>query len=220
MVAMNAPFAPRPPVGQLVRPSIALRRIHRCAAIAVGAYALVHLANHLAALGGVARHIAFMDAVRRVTRLPAVEALLLAAVVLQAVSGLLMVWNRRTLRPPLLARVQAASGLYLAFFLLVHVGSVMVGRAMLGLDTNFYFAAAGLALAPSYLFFVPYYGLAVAALVFHLACALGRQAPAWRTRIGWAGGALGMLLAALIVASFSGAFYPITVPSAYLANFR
>ncbi|QOY93644.1 hypothetical protein IM543_19175 [Massilia sp. UMI-21] len=210
-------------------PMNALRRIHRLSALAVGAYALVHLANHLVALQGVEHHIAFMGALRQVTRLSAVEALLLAAVLVQVVSGLLLARGRprapRAAPRPFLARLQAMSGLYLAFFLVVHVGSVMVGRSVLGLDTNFCFAAAGLLVAPYYLFFVPYYGLAVAAFVLHLACAMRRllpagAGPAWSRRIGYAGIVGGVVLAALIVAAFSGAFHPIALPPAYLATFR
>lgn len=223
-------FPPGPPerIAGLPLPSggaVTLRHIHRFSAIAVGTYALVHLANHLAALQGVARHIAFMHGVHQVTRLPAVEALLLAAVIVQVGSGLLLAWRGRSRQRPPFARLQAVSGLYLAFFLLVHVGSVMFGRAILGLDTNFYFAAAGLLVAPYQLFFVPYYGLAVAALMVHLACGMRRlvpagAAPAWRDGVGYAGIAVGILLAALIVAAFSGVFHPIALPPAYQATFR
>jgi succinate dehydrogenase/fumarate reductase cytochrome b subunit len=207
------------------------RTLHRIAAAVVGAYALVHLANHLAALGGVESHIAFMRAVRQVTRVPVVEALLLAALAVQAGSGLLLVLRRRrqrltrAQRRPLFERLQALSGLYLGFFLLVHVVSVLAGRAVLGLDTNFYFAAAGLQVKPYPLFFVPYYGLAVAALFTHLACVLRRRLPAGtplatRDRAAWAAMAAGAVLAVLIVASFSGVFYPVDLPPAYLATFR
>jgi hypothetical protein len=40
-----------------------------------------------------------------------------------------------------------------------------------------------------------------------------------RDRAGWAGIAVGAVLAVLIVASFSGVFYPIDLPAAYLATF-
>jgi succinate dehydrogenase/fumarate reductase cytochrome b subunit len=212
------------------RPTTLPRALHRLAAIAVGLYALVHLANHLVALQGIGPHIAFMRAVRQLTRVPAVEALLLAGVAVQAGSGLLLVLRRRRQRAtrlqrrPPFDRLQEASGLYLAFFLLVHVVSVLAGRAVLGLDTNFYFAAAGLQVRPYPLFFVPYYGLAVAALFTHLACVLRRRLPAGtppatRDRAAWTGIAAGGVLAVLIVASFSGVFYPIDLPAAYLATF-
>jgi succinate dehydrogenase/fumarate reductase cytochrome b subunit len=169
--------------------------------------------------------------VRQLTRVPAVEALLLAGVAMQAGSGLLLVLRRsrqrltRQQRRPPFDRLQETSGLYLAFFLLVHVVSVLAGRAVLGLDTNFYFAAAGLQVRPYPLLFVPYYGLAVAALFTHLACLLRRRLPAstplaTRDRAAWTGVATGAVLAALIVASFSGVFYPIDLPTAYLATFR
>jgi len=210
------------------------RTLHRIAAAVVGTYGLVHLANHLVALRGIESHIAFMRAVRQVTRVPAVEAVLLAAVAIQAGSGLLLVLRRRRRRltqprqvprRPLFDRLQAMSGLYLAFFLLVHVVSVLAGRAVLRLDTNFYFAAAGLQVRPYPLFFVPYYGLAVAALFTHLACALRRRLPAGtplatRDRAAWAAVVTGAVLAVLIVAGFSGVFYPVDLPPAYLATFR
>jgi succinate dehydrogenase/fumarate reductase cytochrome b subunit len=216
------------------RPGKLARTLHLGAAIAVGLYALVHVVNHLVALQGMAPHIAFMRAVRQVTRVPVVEALLLAAVAVQVGSGLLLVLRRRQQRlaqlrqlqrrPPF-DRLQEASGLYVAFFLLVHVVSLLFGRAVLGLDTNFYFAAAGLQVKPYPLFFVPYYGLAVAALFTHLACVLRRRLPAGtplatRDRAAWAAMAAGAVLAVLIVASFSGVFYPVDLPPAYLATFR
>jgi succinate dehydrogenase/fumarate reductase cytochrome b subunit len=135
-----------------------------------------------------------------------------------------MALRRRGPRRLLFDRLQALSGAYLAFFLLVHVVSVLSGRAMLGLDTNFYFAAAGLHVRPYPLFFAPYYGLAVAALFTHLACALRRRLPAAmplasRDRLAWAGIAAGAMLAVLIVAAFSGIFYPVELPPAYRATF-
>jgi succinate dehydrogenase/fumarate reductase cytochrome b subunit len=207
------------------RPADLPRRLHRSAAVVVGLYVLVHLANHLAALRGIEAHIAFMRALRQFTRVPAVEALLLACVAFQAGSGLRLILRRRGQRRLLFDRLQAWSGVYLAFFLLVHVVSVLAGRAVLGLDTNFYYAAAGLQVRPYPLFFVPYYGLAVAALFVHLCCVLRRRLPAaWplalRERLAWTGMAAGAVLAVLIVAAFSGIFYAIDLPPAYLATFR
>jgi succinate dehydrogenase/fumarate reductase cytochrome b subunit len=217
------------------KPTKLPRRLHRISAIALGLYALVHLVNHLAALRSIGSHIAFMRTVRQVTRVPAVEALLLAAVAVQVVSGVSMALRRRQPGPtqpgtpprrrPLFDRLQTMSGLYLAFFLLVHVVSVLAGRTVLGLDTNFYFAAAGLQVSPYPLFFVPYYGLGVAALFTHLACVLRRRLPAGtplapRDRAAWTGIAAGAVVAVLIVAAFSGAFFHIGVPSAYLATFK
>lgn len=63
------------------------------------------------------------------------------------------------------------------FFLVVHVADVVVDRSALGLDTNFYFAAAGFHVWPFGLFFGPYYFLAVITLFTHLGCAAY-----WRTQ--------------------------------------
>jgi hypothetical protein len=192
---------------------IAPRRLHRVAGAVLAAFVAVHVANHLAALAGVDAHVLFMDAARRVYRQPVVEAVLLACVVLQAGSGLRMLWAGRQRRRGLLAWLQAGSGAYIALFLAIHVGAVLAGRVN-GLDTNFYFAAAGLHVWPFVLFFVPYYFLAVAALFVHVGCALRR------------GGAVvagctcaGFVVAGLIVATLMGKMIPVTIPVKYLATF-
>src|SRR4051812_19335610 len=112
-----------------------LRKLHRLSAGVIATYALVHIANHLVALNGVASHIAFMKVARSVYRAGAVEWILLAAVAVQVATGLATVlrgWRERRGWVPWL---QAGSGAYLAFFLLNHVGAVLYGRS-LGLDTN------------------------------------------------------------------------------------
>jgi len=213
---------PRPP-GRRER----ILGLHRIAAAVVGIYVLAHLANHLAALRGIDAHLAFMQALRRVSRIPVIEALLLAGVAMQMVTGWWLVLRRAARRGPRrlpFDRLQAWSGAYLALFMLVHVASVLLGRARLGLDTNFWFAAAGLNVGAWPLFFVPYYGLAVVALFAHLACALRRRlpagiAPAARDRLALSVIAAGVVTAALIVAAFGGAFYPVALPDAYRATF-
>jgi succinate dehydrogenase/fumarate reductase cytochrome b subunit len=172
---------------------IAPRRLHRAAGAILAVFVAVHIANHLAALAGVDAHVRFMQKARLVYRQPVVEAVLLACVVLQAASGLRMVWAGRTRRHGVLARVQAASGAYVALFLAIHVSAVLAGRAG-GLDTNFYFAAAGLHVWPFVLFFAPYYFLAVAALFVHLGCALRRGSAV----VALSSGA-GVVVAALIL---------------------
>lgn len=200
-----------------------LHRLHRISACVIGLYVLAHLANHLAAVDSVASHIAFMDRIRLVTRVPAVEALLLACVLFQAVSGLVLAARRRGQRRALFDRLQAVSGLYLAFFLLVHVGSVLAGRFVQGVDTNFHFAAAGLHVAPFQFFFFPYYGLAVLALGVHLAAAFdylarGRIGNPARSRIAGAGIAVALALSGLILAAFGGMLHPVVIAEPYRAN--
>jgi succinate dehydrogenase/fumarate reductase cytochrome b subunit len=218
------PSRPTLPERPLLRPPALLRAGHRLSALVLAAYALPHLFNHLLALGGAERHIGFMRMLRQVVRVPAVEALLLACVAFQVVSGMTMLVRRR--RPGRvgsvgrLARAQALSGAYLAFFLLVHVGAVLNGRLRLGLDTNFYFAAVGLSVLPFALFFAPYYAAAIVALAVHTACALRRLRPRSLDadrRVVIAGVMLGAVLAAAIVPVFAGMLYPVAIPPAYLA---
>lgn len=189
-------------------------------ALVVGTFVTVHLANHLVALAGVDAHVAFMHAARRVYRQPMVEALLLAAVGFQLVSGLAMLAGRRWPRAPL-ARLQAGAGLALAVFLLVHVGAVLGARSLLALDTSFYFAAAGFQVGPWVWFFAPYYGLAVLAWFVHLGCAVQRRRRGAAGGLGFVGAAAlaGAVVALLIVGCLAGLLIAVDVPAPYLAPY-
>ncbi len=126
-------------------------------------------------------------------------------------------------RQGLIPWVQAISGTYLLFFLVVHIGAILFGRAVLNLDTNFYFAAAGFHVAPFQFFFAPYYFLAVVALFTHLGCAAYWQAQA-RPRfvqvlIVAIPCAIGALVSLLIVLSLAGALFPVQVPAKYKATY-
>jgi hypothetical protein len=193
---------------------IAPRRLHRAAGGVLGVFVAVHVANHLAALAGVGAHERFMEHARAVYRQPVVEAVLLACAVLQAATGLRMLWTGRQRRRGTLAWLQAASGAYIALFLAIHVGAVLAGRIVGGLDTNFYFAAAGLHVWPFVLFFVPYYFLAVAAVFVHVGCALRRGGI---VVAGFA--AAGVVVAGVIVATLMGMTTPVEIPAKYLQTF-
>lgn len=213
--------ATHPPMrsGRATRPSI--RPLHAMSATVVGLFVAAHFANHLASLLSVPSHLHFMDLARRVYRRPAVEALLLLCVLFQSGSGLFMVlrgWRDRT---GAVAWLQAASGSVMALFLVVHVGAVLFGRLALGLDTNFYYAAAGLHAGLYAAFFAPYYFLAVLAFFAHLGCAAW-----WRFGGASAGRRLltlalvvGSAVAAALVLSLAGQVRPFKVPQRYLATF-
>lgn len=191
------------------------KALHGACAALVGSFALLHLANHLAALAGVEAHIAVMRAARSVYRQPLVEALLLGAFAFQIVSGLRLVvrtWHR----PGLVARVQRFSGLCLAGFLAIHVSAVLLGRGAWQQDTNFYFAAAGLHVPPWAALFVPYYFGGVFSLFVHLGCALHHRAH--RAAL-WAMASGGAALGAVIVLCLAGVLIPVEVPAAYRAKY-
>jgi succinate dehydrogenase/fumarate reductase cytochrome b subunit len=196
-----------------------LRSLHRASAFVLIAYAALHIGNHLVALQSVEAHIAVMNKLRVVYQQPIVETLLLFCVFFQAGSGLRLLVRGRVARAGRVARLQALSGTYLAFFLVVHVGAVLYGRLALGLDTNFYFAAAGFHVQPYEWFFAPYYTLAVFSLFAHLGCALywrfheGEPRRA-KTLLG-SSLAAGSVVCLAISLSLAGKFQPVNVPDAY-----
>jgi succinate dehydrogenase/fumarate reductase cytochrome b subunit len=202
-----------------------LHKLHRTSAFIIGAYVAVHLFNHGLALRSVEAHIQFMESFRHIYRNPFVEVLLLACVTFQIGSGIYFIKNRWGQRHGFFGRVQALSGGYLAFFLLVHVGAVLFGRAALDLDTNFYYAAAGMHVPPFQYYFVPYYFLAVVAIFGHIACAVhwltrDNLSEATRNYFGYTSLVVGVVAATLIVAAFAGAFYNIKVPQEYRATYQ
>jgi hypothetical protein len=188
------------------------------------AFACLHLANHLAAFASVATHISFMETARLFYRHRAVEIALLFCVACQIASGLWFVvrgWRRRR---GVLPWIQAASGAYLAFFFLVHVGAVLFARSILDLDTNFYFAAAGFHVPPNQFFFAPYYFLAVLALFTHIGFAVYWQIPTASRNARALSIALPMLVggvvSVLLVLSLAGMLRPVEIPAKYKATYE
>lgn len=201
-----------------------LHSLHRLSACLIGAFIAVHLFNHLLALSSIDAHIAFMESSRRFYQQPAVEVLLLASVLFQISSGIYFIRARWGQRRGFYERLQAISGGYLAFFLLNHVAAVLFGRFAFSLDTNFYFAAAGMHVPPWQYFFMPYYFFAVVAVFAHLACAFhwltrNRLAQETRNRFGYAFIAFGALFALLIVLALAGVLYPVEIPAQYRATY-
>lgn len=200
-----------------------LRTLHRTSAILIAVFACFHIANHLAGLTGVAAHVAFMDNARLVYRNVVVEIVLLWCVAFQVGSGLTLALRGWRQRRGFVPWLQALSGLYLSFFLLVHVSAILSGRILLNLDTNFYFAAAGFHVPPYPFFFVPYYFLAVVALFAHLGCAAYWQAQhrSGRTRVLVIAipTSVAVVVALLIVLLLAGKLQPFEVPAKYKATY-
>lgn len=199
--------------------------LHRLSACLIGTFIAIHLGNHLIALNGIDAHIAAMEALRDIYRQPLVELILLTCVAFQIISGLIFIKRRWGQRNDFYDRLQAMSGAYLAFFLLNHVGAVLLGRSLLDLDTNFYFAAAGLHVNPFQYFFVPYYFLAVVAIFCHLACAARwllreRLTPQARDRISYIVMAVGIVVSCLIMLAMTGTLYPVEIPTEYSAPYN
>jgi succinate dehydrogenase/fumarate reductase cytochrome b subunit len=148
-----------------------LKKLHHLSGIVIASFLLLHLTNHLFALGGPALHIAVMNLFRKVYRFLPVEILLLICVVFQLVSGVTLVFKKGFLKQPLFVIIQIVSGLYLSFFMVYHVRAVMLGRYQWNVETDFYFAAGVANNYPSKLFFIPYYTLSLVCVFAHIACA-------------------------------------------------
>lgn len=185
------------------------KTIHYWSGITLSVFIGFHLFNQLMSLIGADAHIKVMQAFRTVYRHPVVETVLLAAVLFQVVTGLKMVFTPK--RSSIAEKIQVYSGLYLSFFLLFHVGAVLYGR-WLGMDTRFYFAAAGLNMYPATLFFIPYYLLAVAAITLHVAAIHYRKTGS----LGWSRAIVitGLLTVVLIITGFTNRFQWREIPPA------
>lgn len=197
-----------------------IRTLHYVSGIVLSLFIGVHLCNHVWAIFGIEQHISLMENLRWVYRNIFVEVVLLAAVVVQVVSGITLVRKRRGTPKLGWDRWHIGSGLYLAFFLLLHTSAVVMGRWVLHLDTNFYFGAAGMNAFPTCLFFIPYYTLAIMALTIHIA-AIHHQKMAHNI-LGWTPHrqSLGIVFAGMVVTflvlwGMTQGFGGVVVPQAY-----
>ena len=99
----------------------------------------------------------------------------------------------------------------------------LFGRAVLHLDTTFYYAAAGFHVPPFQFFFAPYYSLGVLALFTHVGCALYWQVQSSsrtaRVLAVAVPSVVGLVVSLLIVLTLAGVFYPVQVPPEYKATY-
>ncbi|UGQ46906.1 hypothetical protein [Massilia endophytica] len=194
--------------------AVSKRLLHALSGSLLASFIVFHLFNHALAALDVGWSLAVMDRLRLVYRWPPVEGLLLACVLFQLASGPALAQGRRR-------SVAKLSGFYLLVFLAIHVSAVMWGRWGMRLDTNFYFAAAGLHVWPFAAFFYPYYFLAVVAVALHLGSALSRRRGASaRTRILWCSGLAGVLLSGVILAAMAGIGNNMPIPDNYLRTYQ
>jgi hypothetical protein len=199
------------------------RYLHLLSALAILLFLVPHMGNHLYGLTGQGAHMAYMHAARVVYRASGVEPVLILLIAWQALSGVFMVVRNWKPGAGAIGWLQAISGTYLALFLAIHLSAVIYGRAVLHLDTDFRYAAAGFHAGPWAWFFAPYYFLAVASLFAHLGCAAYWNIP--DRHVSLRAPALGLCLVLGAAAglsidlSLAGKLYPVDIPAAYLATF-
>ncbi len=189
------------------------KQAHRNLALFIGLFVLIHFAAHLAAPFGIDSQDGALQAGRTIYQFPLVEVALVGALAAQVVLGIKLLRQiKARKRKGFWHRVQFASGAYLALFIVMHTSAAVGTRLVMGLDTNFYWAAGTLVLAPLKYTFAPYYILAVTALVSHVLAALHFRGPRrWHARML----AVGPLLGIPIVSAYGGAFYAIELPQAH-----
>lgn len=146
-----------------------MRKIHFISGLMLTIFIGLHLFNHFMSVFGADKHIETMNLLRKVYRNLLVESILMIAVVAQIISGIRLFKQVRKQAHSFFEKIHIWLGIYLAFFLIIHLSAVLGGRLYLQLDTNFYFGVAGLNSFPFSLFFIPYYALAIISFFGHLA---------------------------------------------------
>ena len=144
-------------------------KIHFFSGLTISLFVAVHLINHIYSIFGTEAHIELMNKLRVVYRNLFVEFVLLLAIIFQVITGLRLFFHKRKTEQQFFQKLQIWSGLYLSFFLIIHVSSVFAGRYMMDLDTNIYFGISGLHSFPASLFYIPYYGCAILSFFVHVA---------------------------------------------------
>lgn len=152
------------------------RAVHGVTALILSLYVMFHLANHLFGLIGPDAHAAVMKIGRIVYRSTVGEPLLVATMLFQIGTGLLLAWRWSASAHSFQRTYQVASGAYLSVFILGHMNSVFVyARRFLGIPTDWNFAIG----APTGLIhdawnirLLPHYALGVFFVLSHLASGL------------------------------------------------
>ncbi|MEL7218348.1 MAG: hypothetical protein AAGK01_07950 [Pseudomonadota bacterium] len=186
------------------------KQAHRRLAAFIGLFLAVHFAAHFAALRGIAAQDVALQWGRSVYQIPILEAVLVLALSAQIMLGIKLLRRiAKRKRKDFWHWTQFASGTYLAFFVVMHTSAAVGTRVLVGLETNFYWAAGTLVLEPLKFGFAPYYVLAVSALAGHVVAALHFHKP-----MRWHAPALaiGPLAGLVIILAYGGAFYAIELP--------
>lgn len=193
------------------------KQAHRNLAMFIGLFVVIHFAAHAGAFLSIEDQASTMQWGRAVYQFPLIEIALVAALAAQIGLGikLLRQISKRP-RKDVWHKVQFVSACYLAYFITLHTIAAVSTRLIVGLDTNFYWTAGTLVLAPIKYLFAPYYILAVTALFSHLLAAMH-----FRKTSNWHVPALliGPVIGALIVMAYSGVFYAVELPQTHADYF-
>lgn len=198
-----------------------MKKVHYYSGVFLSLFIILHFTNHLFSLVNPEKHIEVMEVIRPLYLNLLVEPLLILSCLVQIIAGIGLVKNKRKNIKDGYDRLQIYSGIYLAFFLLVHPTAILVGRYYLNVDTNFWFGAMVVNISPLYFFYVPYYFLGVFSFFAHIACIHRKRV----TELGWKVNAnrhakvilgIGVVVGLLILAGLTNFFQGLTIPDEYL----
>ena len=204
-----------------------LRKAHRCNAIFLSAFIMLHMVTHLSGAFGVEAYNAVQDTFRTVYRHPVVETPLLISITAQLVIGayLLVHRIRRDGVSCFWGWLQIVSGAFFFVFMAQHLYSLGMARLYFRLDTNFYWPASVMSGPWFIYYFAPYYILGVFALFTHVGTGLrfaliDRGAPELGRRVGILTIAVGALVSLAIPPIIAGVFFPIELPQEWVDYLR
>lgn len=197
-----------------------MKRIHYISGLVLTVFIGLHLFNHFCSIISAEKHIEVMDTLRHFYRNPFAETIVLLAVFTQIISGISLFIKSRNVFTTGFEKLHLWTGLYLAFFLTIHLSAILVGRYFLHLDTNFYFGVAGLNSFPVNLFFIPYYGLAIISFFGHVASihskkmkfSLFRLTPKQQAKTIFV---VGVVLTLILFYGLTNGFQGVQIPSDY-----
>jgi succinate dehydrogenase/fumarate reductase cytochrome b subunit len=204
----------------LMQENMTTKRLHYISGLTLTVFVGLHLFNHLWSIAGTEKHVEMMALLRVLYRNIFIEVVLMIAVLVQILSGLKLFWKGRKTAVSSFDKLHRWTGLYLAIFLVIHVSSVLFGRVVLDLDTNFYYGVAGLNTFPFSLFFIPYYGLAILSFFGHVASIHNQKME--QSFLGWTPKrqakailALGFFVTVVIFYGLTNYFRGVKLPAEY-----
>ncbi|MBB4859321.1 hypothetical protein HNO88_002650 [Novosphingobium chloroacetimidivorans] len=135
-------------------------------------YVAFHLVNHVLAWEGQAEHAAVIEIGRKVYRSRIGEPILVAAMLFQIATGLMLSWRWSAKQLDFHKTFQVASGFFLSIYILGHMNSVFtLARWSMGIPTGWDFATGapnGLIHDPWSARLIPHYARATFLVVGHL----------------------------------------------------
>ncbi len=190
------------------------KQAHRNLALFILIFVAVHFTTHFVSLGGVETHTQALGIARLFYQFPLIEIALVLALAAQVLLGFKLLGSiRKRKTKGLWHWAQFLSAAYLAYFIVMHTAAALITRLIVGLDTNFFWAAGTLGLEPIKFGFTPYYILAVTAVFSHIIAALHFRGPrSWQAPAL----AIGPLVGVAFVLGYGGHLEDVALPLEYL----